>query len=98
MESELAEATKSFNLSLQRRVRSLLSCLAILPAARMASHGMSNVPLDIESAPRYGAAEERQPPWRARSIQWREVFKRQDYANLILTAFMVIAVAGRRAW
>lgn len=55
---------------------------------------MSTVPLDIESPPRFGAAEERQP-WRVRSIQWKEVLKRQDYANFILTACMIIAVAGK---
>ena len=41
--------------------------------------------MDLEATPGPSAAD---ALWRVRDIRWGQVFLRQDYANLILTAFM----------
>jgi hypothetical protein len=43
--------------------------------------------MDIDASPAAAAA-----PWKVRDIRWGEVFLRQDYANLILTALMIVSV------
>ena len=35
---------------------------------------------------------EDEKPWTFRSIRWKQVFRRQDHANLILTLGFIIAV------
>jgi hypothetical protein len=39
-----------------------------------------------------GQVEENMKPWKFRSIKWRQVFRRQDHANLILTLALILAV------